>query len=153
MKTIKGDLIQLALEGEFDVIIHGCNCFCAMGAGIAKTIKEVFPEAYIVDNRTGTGNASKLGNFTYATILKNENKIIVVNAYTQYDYTIGKEPNVDYKAIRKVMRDIKHAFHGSRIGYPKIGAGLAGGNWDKIAKIIDEELEGENHTLVVWDKE
>lgn len=35
MKTIKGDLIQLALANEFDVIIHGCNCFCTMGKGIA----------------------------------------------------------------------------------------------------------------------
>ena len=39
MKIIKGDLIKLALQGEFDVIVHGCNCFCTMGAGIAKSIK------------------------------------------------------------------------------------------------------------------
>ena len=35
MKIIKGNLISLALAGEFEVIIHGCNCFCTMGAGIA----------------------------------------------------------------------------------------------------------------------
>ena len=45
MKIIEGDLIQLALDGEFDLIIHGCNCFCSMGAGIAKSIREIFPEA------------------------------------------------------------------------------------------------------------
>mgnify|MGYP001795501660 FL=1 len=39
MKTIKGDLVKLAIKGEFDLIIHGCNCFCTMGAGIAKTIR------------------------------------------------------------------------------------------------------------------
>ena len=43
MKVIEGDLIQLALTGEFDVIIHGCNCFCAMVAGIAQSIRSVFP--------------------------------------------------------------------------------------------------------------
>ena len=40
MNKIKGDLIKFAINGKFDVIIHGCNCFCTMGAGIAKTIKE-----------------------------------------------------------------------------------------------------------------
>jgi O-acetyl-ADP-ribose deacetylase (regulator of RNase III) len=38
MKTTDGDLITLALAGEFDVMIHGCNCHCNMG-GLAKTIK------------------------------------------------------------------------------------------------------------------
>ena len=42
MKTVKGDLIHLALAGEFDVIVHGCNCYCTMGVGIAKTIKQKF---------------------------------------------------------------------------------------------------------------
>lgn len=36
MQNIKGDLIELALVGEFDVIVHGCNYFCTMGASIAK---------------------------------------------------------------------------------------------------------------------
>ncbi len=45
MKIIKGDLIKLALDGKFDVIIHGCNCYCTMGAGFAKAIQAEFPEA------------------------------------------------------------------------------------------------------------
>ena len=39
MKVLKGDLLQLALEGVFDVIVHGANCQCSMGAGIAKAIR------------------------------------------------------------------------------------------------------------------
>jgi O-acetyl-ADP-ribose deacetylase (regulator of RNase III) len=46
------------------------------------------------------------------------------------------------------MRHVKAKFSGKRIGYPKIGAGLAKGDWNKISKIIDEELAGEEHTLV-----
>ena len=37
-------------------------------------------------------------------------------------------------------------------GYPLIGAGLAGGDWAIISKIIDEELKDENHTLVKYSK-
>lgn len=33
MKYILGNLIQLADQGNFDVIIHGCNAFTTMGGG------------------------------------------------------------------------------------------------------------------------
>jgi len=39
------------------------------------------------------------------------------------------------------------------MAYPAIGAGLAGGNWEVISQIIEEELDGEDHTLVVYEKE
>ena len=31
-----------------------------------------------------------------------------------------------------------------------IGAGLAGGDWSRISAIINKELEGEDHTLVLY---
>lgn len=31
LNIISGDLIDLAKNGNFDVIIHGHNCFCTMG--------------------------------------------------------------------------------------------------------------------------
>jgi len=34
---------------------------------------------------------------------------------------------------------------------PKIGAGLAGGDWTKIAAIIENELKGRHVTVVVWN--
>ena len=46
------------------------------------------------------------------------------------------------------MSAVKMEFAGRRIGYPMIGAGLAGGDWMMISRIISEELDGENHTLV-----
>ena len=154
MKIVKGDLIKLALEGHFDVICHGANCFRTMGKGIASQIKQVFPEAYEVDRETRTGDASKLGYFTCATIKRPKGSITVVNAYTQYRYNPRYGMNkqmVDYKAVQNVFRRIKETFHGLRIGYPLIGCGLGGADWDRVSKIIDRELEGEDHTLVVLD--
>ena len=49
------------------------------------------------------------------------------------------------------MRQVKGSFAGKRIGYRKMGAGLAGGDWNRIAAIVDEELAGEDHTLVEFD--
>lgn len=147
MKTIQGDLVQLALQGEFDVIIHGCNCHCTMGAGIAKEVKTTFPEAYDADARTFPGDRSKLGTISYATVTRNGHVITVVNGYTQFNFK-GSGVLVDYEALRAVMAAVALLFSGKRIGYPKIGSGLAHGDWSVIAPIIDEELHGEDHTLV-----
>ena len=57
---------------------------------------------------------------------------------------------VDYAAVRMVMKEVKARFPERRIGYPKIGAGLAKGDWKLIAQIIDAELADEDHTLVEY---
>jgi O-acetyl-ADP-ribose deacetylase (regulator of RNase III) len=151
MKTVKGDLIKLAIQGEFDVIVHGCNCFCAMGAGIALTIKQHFPMAYKADLATAKGDKTKLGTMSFSEITIDDKTLIVVNGYTQYHWK-GVDGKADYTAIRAVFQATKQQFTGLRIGYPAIGAGLAGGNWQIISNIIEEELSGEDHTFVVFDK-
>src|SRR5262245_43263288 len=86
MKVVQGDLVKLALDGRFEVIIHGCNCQCEMGAGIAKVIKQTFPEAYKADQGTAKGSRAKLGTFSSATVERDGNKITVVNGYTQFHW-------------------------------------------------------------------
>ena len=153
MKERYGDLIDLAIAGEFDVIVHGCNCFCTMGNGIAKSIKHYFPMAYIADAETTAGDKDKLGTYSSAVIeLERDKRVVVVNAYTQYGYRrTGR--NADYEAIERVFAQIKHDFTGKRIGYPLIGAGLAGGDWSVIADIINAQLDQEDHTLVRLERE
>jgi len=43
-------------------------------------------------------------------------------------------------------------FAGKHIGLPLIGAGLAGGDWDRIRVIIKKELKDCNVTVVIFDK-
>ena len=147
MKVVIGDLLVLAKQGQFDVIVHGCNCFCMMGAGIAKAIKAQFPEAYQADLQTQSGDREKLGSYSQVKIQRNEVEFIIVNAYSQFNWR-GRGLKADYDAIHHVFHKIKTEFSGLRIAYPLIGAGLAGGDWNIISNIIDEALQGEDHTLV-----
>lgn len=151
MKAVRGDLLQLALAGEFDVIVHGCNCQCTMGAGIAKAIRATFPEAFEADLATEKGSAAKLGTISWAEVERGGQRLVVVNAYTQFHYR-GRSPHVDYAAVASSMRAVKERFSGKRIGYPRIGAGLGGGDWERIAGIINAELREEDHTLVEFAK-
>jgi len=148
MKTIKGDLLKLALEGRFDVIVHQCNCFHNFGAGIALQILKKFPLAFEADKRTDYGSKAKLGSISYCTIPLGRG-FIIVNGYSQFGCGVDRV-RTDYDSVRKVFQKVKQEFTGMKIGYPLYGAGLAGGDWNVISKIIDEELKGEDHTLVEY---
>lgn len=146
IKYIKGDLVRDA-EIDFDLIGHGCNCFRSFGAGIAKDVRDNYIGAYQEDLKTRHGATNKLGKYT---MWANDN-IIILNLYTQYKYG-NDSRNADYDAIRSCMRAIKTDFSGKKIGLPFIGAGLAKGDWGIISDIISEELDGEDVTVVIWEK-
>lgn len=173
-KEIKGDLIDLALIGEFDVIAHGCNCFCTMGAGIAVAMKNTFGcDRFELEKEEYKGNIDKLGTIQYRNRIVNTSTgqvsitsfapikfpsvyVTIVNAYTQYHYgknhSDGKENPVDYEAITLCMRKINHIFKGKHIGLPQIGCGLAGGDWNIVKSIIQNELTDCDVTVVIYDK-
>jgi len=144
IKYIDGNLLELA--DNFDVIAHGANCFCVMGAGIAKEIKAKYPEAYDVDCETNVGDINKLGTITHTR----NTTPIVVNIYSQFD-TKGRRQgkmDLDYDALRSGIKAMKEKFSGKRFGLPYIGTGLAGGNEAVVIAIIEEEMRGEYVTMV-----
>lgn len=147
MKHVVGDLLELALGGEFDAIVHGCNCFHSMGGGIAKAIAAKFPEALAADQATPFGDRDKLGTLSRATIERGTTRFVVINAYTQFDFR-GPGPHVDYDAVQHCFEKIAANFRNARIGYPRIGAGLAGGDWTTLSAQITQSLKGLDYTLV-----
>ncbi len=160
MKIIKGDLIELAKAGEFDAIVHGCNCFNAMGNGIARTIKQEFPEAYAADCKTGKGDISKLGNYSFATVhFEDQAPLVVFNAYTQFNYW-DKGDLFNYEAFQRILDRIKGIDYsnrglenkGLRWGFPMIGCGLAGGDKERILSMIESTLDDVDVTIVEFDK-
>jgi len=152
MKKVVGDLLQLGKAGEFDVIFHGCNSFCAMGSGIAAGVRKVFPEAWEEDNKTIKGDKFKLGTITSVDILQDSGELLtVVNAYTQYGFDPSTSP-LNYQALELCLRQIRTQFHDKRIGYPAIGAGLGGGDWSEIQKTINKIFVGLDHTFVEYDE-
>ena len=105
-----------------------------MGAGIAKGIAATqFPQALEADRQTAKGDRAKLGTCSFAEIADRARQACtVVNAYTQFHYR-GRGDKADYAAIRACMRWLaEHYMANPGSGLPKIGAGLAGGDWPRI---------------------
>lgn len=156
MKEITGDILELAEQGEFDLIVHGCNCEVNMGAGLAQKVKESYPAAEEADQRSSSIDPiQKLGGFIGVTVTsKNDPGVAftILNAYTQLKARPSYHGHilVDYDAVRSVFKTIAVNYPNHRIAYPKIGTGGARGDWNIIKDIIDEELEGLDHTLVVF---
>lgn len=131
--SIKGCILEAFKTNHYDALVHGCNCFCNMGAGLAKSISKSYASVLKADQTTLVGDKSKLGSYTIAKTKNGD----VINAYTQFRYGGGKM-NVDYDAIRQVFEKLNKQYAGKVICIPKIGAGLAKGDWKLIKKIINE---------------
>jgi O-acetyl-ADP-ribose deacetylase (regulator of RNase III) len=143
----KGDV----LKSDEKLIVHGCNCFCTMGAGIARQIRERYQRAYKVDQDTLWGDKTKLGNFTFAEELNDDGDVIfVVNAYTQYKYT-RTDVDLDYDALRESITKICMTFPHNVIAMPKIGCGLAGGDWKKVSEILEKISDRCNKTFHIYE--
>lgn len=144
MKSVHGDLLSAFEKDYVNVIVHGCNCFCIMGAGIAKTIKQKYPIVYKKDLETEKGSKSKLGTINYVEIDRKTGPGIIINAYTQYEIGTPKhEIQMRYKAIESCFNEIYKKFPDKRIGIPKIGCGLAGLEWKLVRPIIEEQFKGD----------
>ena len=135
MKQVKGDLLALGKANEFDIIVQGCNCWNVMGSGIAKSIREQFPDAWQADQETLAGDRNKLGCYTIGMA----GRLVIINAYTQYN--TAKYPGQDvfeYKSFELILDKLAKRFGKYRIGLPMIGMGLAGGDPAQIIPMIEE---------------
>jgi O-acetyl-ADP-ribose deacetylase (regulator of RNase III) len=170
---IHGDLIQIAHQFKFDVITHGCNCHCTMGAGIAPQMAKAFGcNTFKMEGHEYKGDINKLGTIDYELLHFSAwdqrfqrypdegdeilHKMYVVNSYSQYNYGANHADGVarplDYEALTLCLRKINKIFSGKKIGLPQIGSGLAGGNWNRIQSIIQQELRDCDVTVVIYKK-
>lgn len=153
MNIKNGDLLAMGKDNEFDIILHGCNCFNMMGAGIAAQVAQQFPDAQMADNETLRGDAGKLGTYTVGM----SGRLVILNCYTQFGISSSGNDVFEYTAFERVLDKIAHRFGKWRIGLPLIGMGLAGGDEGRIIPMIERfaervERQGGTVTIVKWSR-
>jgi O-acetyl-ADP-ribose deacetylase (regulator of RNase III) len=133
IEYVKGDL----LSTEKRHILHGCNAKGVMGSGVAKAIRDKYPLAYQDYYDAYNNYGLDLGNIIVS--VQPDGKVIH-NAITQLSY--GRDQSrvyVSYWSIAEVFRKINQ-WGIKEIAIPKIGAGLANGDWSVIEAIIENTL-------------
>ncbi len=119
-------------------IAHGCNCSGGFGSGFAKAVAERYPSVKMGYLYRYNTCGWRLG-FVQILGVGDGSGREVANCATQQRYGRPDEgPYVSYEAVRQVIKELVRSWPDG-FAMPKVGAGLAGGNWDIISKIIEEE--------------
>lgn len=136
IKEIKGDL----LTPGADILCHQTNYVGVMGAGIAYAIKTklLTPEQYMEYQRyCQLHGAAALGSVQFIHL---SNGQYVANVFSQDDfYSKRKDTITDYDAMEKALIEVDNFAHANGLtvaipGY--MGRGIAGGDWEKVRRII-----------------
>ncbi|MEM2159593.1 MAG: macro domain-containing protein [Candidatus Nitrosotenuis sp.] len=148
MKIQNGDI----LSAESGIIVHGCNAQGKMESGIAAYIRATYPAAYHEYNKAYENQKGlTVGTVVFAEVKPD---LWIANAITQEFY--GRDKNrvyVDYSAINKCFATVAELARRTKLDvhFPKIGAGLANGDWNIIANRIEDELSNIPHTLWIYN--
>ena len=161
VKYVKGNL----LDSNCDYICHQVNCQGVMNSGIARQIRDRWPEVYsyyrgrwLETNKAGMNGGLytpeiMLGTIDIVELLDNTGRR-VINMYSQANYGYDGSRFTSYDAFAKVLEKIRQSTnYNDTIGFPKnIGCGLGGGNWNAISALI-EEILGECRDVYIYELE
>jgi len=139
MKIIykKGNL----LDCEEPYIMHGCNAQGVMQSGVAKAIRDRWSEAYQRYYKVYNDQGGRL--YLGQIIIAHGSDKMIINAITQRMYGRDRTRRyISYAALRLCCETVNKqcAPFTAAIALPRIGCGLANGEWSVVEKIIEEEF-------------
>ena len=150
---VVGDATQPVGEGP-KLVVHVCNDVGAWGRGFVLALSKRWPVTEQRYRAWHSGEDAKpfaLGEVQFVQVA---NALWVANLIGQRGIrTIGGIPPVRYEAVRKGLRNIAAEAErlGASVHMPRIGCGLAGGKWEVVGKIIEEELVARGIPTTVYD--
>lgn len=151
IKYLKGDATQPVGVGT-KIIVHICNNIGGWGRGFVLALSKRWlkpEEEYLKWYQSQ--NEFELGNVQFVQV---ENDLFVANLIGQHDVVFKNSiPPIRYKAVEKGLKLVaqKAKKLNASVHMPRIGAGLAGGEWTKIETIINSTLIAQGIKVVVYD--
>lgn len=148
-------------EGQENLrlIVHICNNLGGWGRGFVNSISSQWKEPekeyrkWFNENRLITGN-NKLPLGSWRMVPVENGKIMVVNMIAQDEYVSSSNPvAIRYSALFMCFSGVKQWIDNFResnpntyisVHGPRLGAGLANGDWKTIEGIVDVCLTGED---------
>lgn len=156
---LDGDLLQVQKMLNIDVICHQVNCQGVMGSGIAKQIRDTYPQVYDEYRKkftiAGNDKYSLLGQAQVVGLddnfLTGRKVLHVCNLFSQFNYGYDGQRYTSYDAFWNALHQLKSKVaKGSTIGFPyKIGCDRGGANWKIIEAMIEEVLGSDYYVYIV----
>ena len=136
---VKGDLFKEPFDKESDVYVHCISQDFAMGAGIAKTFSQKFPQ--FIENRKEMiweYNHKNPYKRIYVAIC---NGTKIVNLVTKAKYWMKPTMTSLELSLWNLRKFIEDNPNVKRILMPRIGSGLDRLKWEEVKTAILENLE------------
>lgn len=147
---VKGNAVYPQGEGN-KIIVHVCNNIGAWGAGFVLAISKRWSEPER-EYRSMSSTKRKLGNVQFVPV---ETDIVVANMIGQEnikanDYGV---PPVRYSAIKICLERVLSLAKSmnASIHMPRIGCGLAGGQWEIMEQVIIAASKNFDVKIFVYD--
>lgn len=161
LKTRKQNILDCL---EADYILHVANCQTTMGSGVAKALRDRWPEVYEADVRFSSSlkPIEKMGKYSFADVENlsdcgRKKSQTVVNLYAQLQYfgfneeCVSGKRYINYEAFYRCLERVsdylfhkKSTYKNLAIPY-KMGSDRAGGDWNIILAMVEaafKEHEG-----------
>jgi O-acetyl-ADP-ribose deacetylase (regulator of RNase III) len=136
------------------IIVHVCNDLGRWGKGfvLALSARWAEPEArYRAWSRGRAEVPFALGQVQFVEV---EPALWVANVLGQHGIRkAGAAPPIRYEAVRSGLATVAQfaQVHNATIHMPRIGTGLAGGDWETISQLIREELCARDIPVTVYE--
>lgn len=155
IKYISGDATAPVTSGRA-IIVHICNDVGGWGAGFVLAISKRWPEPekqYRAWHQSPTAENPpfELGRVQFVDV---GDGITIANLIGQQGLRRqGKKPPVRYDSIEIGLSKIAERATQiqASIHMPRIGCGLAGGQWSEIEPLIERQLLSQNLSVTVYD--
>lgn len=150
---VNGDIFK----SDADIIIHQVNCQGVMGSGVAKQVKDKYPNVYssyrvMCESRTSQellGNVLLVNTLEY---ISNGKRIrMIANFFSQDNYG-NNGVFTDYNAFRECLEYMRDEYNNYSMAIPYlIGCRRGGGDWDIVYKMIEDILGDCEVTIYEYD--
>lgn len=142
---VKGDILQ----SKAPYICHQVNCMGAMGAGVAKQIKALYPGVYEEYKRVCDEHCKNPAELLGQNLgVRVNDDLAIINLFGQLEYS-RFHSCTNLSALRAACIPVaanipKHI----EIAMPyRIGCGLAGGDWGAVMDMLAEVFQDNNLVL------
>lgn len=155
IKYTQGDAIRPAGDAP-KIICHVCNDVGGWGAGFVLAISRRWrePEQQYQAWHVGRDHDDfALGAVQFVRV---EPDLWVANMVAQHGAGRSQGvPPIRYEAVAECLKKVaaKASELEASVHMPRIGCGLAGGEWSQIEPLIEEHLNGRDVAVTVYDFE
>lgn len=138
-------------SGDRMIICHVCNDQGGWGSGFVVALSKRWPKPEREYRKLHRDHGLQLG---WVQMVQVDKRIAVANMVAQHGYRKSSAGiPLDYDALRTCLEGVAQAATNNNcsVHMPRIGAGLAGGDWLQIADIIKETLCDKGLRVTVYD--